>query len=84
MKINNLLEVDTPERATLKNGAQSRYSDKARAFLAKKPTYIGIVAGTRYYEHPEKGDESPLMAITPEGELKLSDFWELPDIHDVM
>lgn len=37
MKINNLLEVDTPERATLKNGAQSRYSDKARAFLAKNP-----------------------------------------------
>lgn len=58
-------------------------SDKARTFLAKKPTLIGCVAGHRFYEHPTYGDESPLIMITPDGKVKRSDHWELPAIEDL-
>ena len=58
-------------------------SDKARAFLAKKPTLIGRVAGHAFYEHPTYGDESPLIMITPDGKVKKSDHWELPDASDI-
>ena len=53
-------------------------SDKAKAFLAKGPYYIGIVAGHTFYEHPTYGDESPLVVIGLDGNVKVSDFWELP------
>jgi hypothetical protein len=53
-------------------------SDKAKAFLAKGPYYIGIVAGHTFYEHPTYGDESPLVMITPEGKVKVSTFWDMP------
>jgi hypothetical protein len=58
-------------------------SDKAAAFLARKPTLIGIVAGNYFYEHPTYGDESPLVMISSEGNVRLSDHYELPDIWDL-
>lgn len=58
-------------------------SDKAKAFLAKQPTLIGRVAGYSFYEHPTKGDESPLIVISPEGQIKLSDYYELPSFDDL-
>jgi len=54
-------------------------TDKARAFLAKNPTFIGCVNGVDLYEHPTRGDESPLVAVTPSGRVRLTDCWELPD-----
>jgi hypothetical protein len=54
-------------------------SDKAKAFLERKPELIGTVAGYQFYEHPAHGDEVPLCTISPEGKLTYrSDFWELP------
>ena len=53
-------------------------TDKARAFLAKNPTLIGRVLGVDLYESPTYGDESPLIAITPDGRVKKTDHWELP------
>ena len=53
-------------------------SDKAQTFLANKPYLMGVVAGYKFYEHPTRGDESPLLVIGPDGKLKLSDHWELP------
>jgi hypothetical protein len=53
-------------------------SDKARAFLAKGPYYIGTVAGHTFYEHPTYGDESPLVMVTPDGKVKVSAFWDMP------
>lgn len=47
-------------------------------FLAKEPTLIGVVQGHAFYEHPTRGDESPLIAITHNGKLKRTDFWDLP------
>lgn len=53
-------------------------SDKAKAFLAKSPTHIGTVSGRAYYEHPTLGDESPLIEITPEGKVRVSEWYDLP------
>jgi hypothetical protein len=58
-------------------------TDKARAFLAKHPTLIGRVAGHAFYEHPTLGDEAPLIMITPKGEVKRSDWYDMPTIHDL-
>ena len=55
------------------------FTAKARAFIAKNPTFIGSVNGVDLYEHPEHGDESPLVAITPSGRVRPTDCWELPD-----
>lgn len=56
-------------------------TDKARAFLAKGPTLLGRVHGVDLYEHPTLGDESPLIAITIDGRVKMTEHWEVPS-HD--
>lgn len=57
-------------------------TDKAKAFLAKNPTHLGRVHGVDLYEHPELGDESPVMAITADGRVKRTDHWEVPSAAD--
>lgn len=52
-------------------------TDKAKR-VAEVATLIGTVAGVPFYEHPEHGDEAPLLYITRDGRVKLSDWWELP------
>jgi hypothetical protein len=59
-------------------------SDKAQTFLANNPYYIGAVAGHKFYEHPTRGDESPLFVIGPDGKLKLSDHWEIPSVEELL
>ena len=59
-------------------------TENARKFLDRKPTLIASVAGRRFYEHPTKGDESPLVEITREGKVRLSDFWEAPSLEDLI
>ena len=39
-------------------------TEKAIAFMAQNPTHLGRVHGVDLYEHPTKGDESPIYAIT--------------------
>ena len=54
-------------------------------FLALKPEYIGTVAGVRFFEHPEHGDDAPLVAVTRQGKLVAdSGHWELPDSMEVL
>ena len=60
----------------------SNLSEKAQAFLAKKPEYFGEVAGHNYYECPINGDESPMRVITKEGKLKTSSFWDMDSVRD--
>lgn len=57
-------------------------TDKAKKFLAKGPTHLGTVRGVDLYEHPELGDESPLMAVTADGRVKRTDHWEVPSFED--
>lgn len=59
-------------------------TEKALAFIAKKPTLLGTVCGDDYYEHPTMGDEAPLYIITPSGEVRRTEHWELPAADDVM
>jgi hypothetical protein len=66
------------------NRNNANLTDKARAFLAKDPTHIGTVLGVDYFEHPTLGDESPLIEIGADGKLKLSDWWELPSVNEVL
>lgn len=58
-------------------------SPNAQAFLAKNPTRIAIVGGFAFYECPTHGDEAPLRALTPDGKLKTSPFWDAPSAEDV-
>lgn len=51
--------------------------------LAAMGTLIGSVCGVPFYEHPVHGDESPLLYITKDGRVKLSDFWELPTVEEL-
>jgi hypothetical protein len=59
-------------------------SDNAKVFLKLNPVLLGNVAGHWFYEHPTKGDESPLVVITPNGEKRLSGFWEVPSMEDLL
>lgn len=58
-------------------------TDKAKR-LVKEGTLIGVVAGVPFYESPTMGDESPLLFIDKEGRAKISDFWELPYLEEVL
>lgn len=57
-------------------------TDKAKR-VAKEATLIGSVCGVPFYEHPVHGDESPLLYITKDGRVKLSDFWEMPTVDEL-
>lgn len=50
-----------------------------------KATHIDTVAGVEFYEHPEEGDEAPLMAYIPEqgAFLESSGFWDIPEEDEV-
>lgn len=57
-------------------------TENASAFLAKNPTFLARVHGVDLYEHPELGDESPLIAITADGRKKRTEHWEVPSQDD--
>lgn len=59
----------------------TRKFDKAKT-MAHNPTLVGVVAGIRFYEHPLRGDEAPLVADTGT-EFGLTDFWDLPTLEDL-
>ncbi|MCP4366350.1 MAG: hypothetical protein GY800_13785 [Planctomycetes bacterium] len=56
----------------------------AKKLMTRNPAKIGTVAGHRYYEHPDYGDETYLLCVTPDGKLKHSAHWELPESYDVL
>jgi len=55
----------------------------AAKLMSRNPTLMGIVAGYRFYESPTYGDEAPFLMITPEGKLKHTDCFELPEAQDI-
>lgn len=57
-------------------------SDIAKAFLRREPELLGLVMGHYFYEDPVHGDESPLWMISPEGKLKRTCCWEVPEAND--
>ena len=60
------------------------YTAQASARItALNPTHIGTVAGIRFFEHPTKGDESP-MIVKSNGIWHLTDFWDMPTLEELM
>ena len=59
-------------------------TEKAIEFMTKSPTLIATVNGCDLYEHPTLGDEAPLFAITKDGRVKRTDYWELPDAMEAL
>lgn len=57
-------------------------TEKAIAFMAQNPTHLGRVHGVDLYEHPTRGDESPIYAITKDGKVKKTSHWEVPSYAD--
>lgn len=61
----------------------SNLSEKAVAFLAKNPAFLGSVAGVRFYECPSCGDEVPMRAIDRFGKLRKTFWYDLPDASEL-
>ena len=59
-------------------------SDKAKAFLAKKPVVLGVSGDTTFYECPTLGEESPMLFIDQEGKLRRSEFWDMDSVMESM
>lgn len=57
-------------------------TSRAEAFLAQNPTFFATVNGVDLYEHPKFGDEVPIHAITPSGNVHRTDHWEVPTPED--
>ena len=57
-------------------------TDKAK-YVAQRANLVAIINGVPFYEHPELGDEVPLLYITKEGKVKRSDFYEVPEVQDL-
>ena len=53
-------------------------SDKAKKFKALNPTFLCRLKGHSLYECPTFGDEGYIVAITPEGKVKRTCFYEIP------
>lgn len=47
-----------------------------------RPTFIGTVAGIRFFEHPSFGDEAALI-VKQDGRWVDTHFWEIPDIEEL-
>lgn len=58
-------------------------TENAKKFLDRNPTLIGVVNGHKFYEHPELGDESDLIVITPDGRKMHSGFFEVPALEEL-
>lgn len=57
--------------------------DMVKGFMANKPTLLGRVGPFTFYEDPIHGDEENLWAKTPEDELYLTEFRELPTLDEI-
>lgn len=48
-----------------------------KRFNEAKPTHIGTTGGVQFFEHPFKGDESPLI-VNHDGKWFITVFWDMP------
>ena len=63
---------------------QPSQNRKSNRIHGQEPTLIATVNGCDLYEHPTLGDEAPLFAITKDGRVKRTDYWELPDAMEAL
>jgi len=48
-------------------------------FKAMNPTLLMQINAYQLYEHPTRGDEAPIMMLTPDDVLVSTGFWDLGD-----
>ncbi len=58
-------------------------SDTAKRFLSKKPSFIQVLQGYKFYEHPELGEDTFLYCVTPCGHVYPTCFMERLDKDDL-
>ena len=58
-------------------------SEKAQKLLSRKPTHIQTLMGYKFYEHPDLGEDTFMLCITPCGNVYTSCFMELLDKDDL-
>ena len=65
-------------------GITQAHNNLSRELLGDKPCLICTVAGVKFYEHPTLGDEAPLRAVLPNGNIVNTDFWDRPSRDEVL
>lgn len=55
----------------------------AKKFLSKSPAHIQTLMGYKFYEHPELGEDTYLLCITPCGNFYSTCFMERLDHEDL-
>lgn len=51
-------------------------SEKAQKLLSREPVHIQTIGGYKFYEHPDLGEDTYLLCITPCGNVYQSCFME--------
>lgn len=51
-------------------------SEKAKTFLSRKPAHIQNLMGYKFYEHPDLGEDTFLLCVTPCGNVYNTCFME--------
>jgi hypothetical protein len=60
------------------------YSPKAQELISQdNPTFIGTVAGIKFFENPRLGDEAPLISKR-DGKWVSTCFWEVPELEELI
>ena len=67
------------------HGCDERMTRSAAHYLMLNPapTYLFTQEGIEFYEHPEHGDEAPMLALMPNGRLIDSGLYDRPDESDI-
>lgn len=52
-------------------------------FSDLRPTYLGTILDVQFYEHPDYGDEAPILA-KQHGVWYNTDWWEIPTTEEVV
>jgi hypothetical protein len=51
--------------------------EKWKKLQRHNPTFLKEVCGVSFYEHPLLGDEYPVIAVMPDGQI-MDDWWDIP------
>ncbi len=53
-------------------------------FMSRDPMLVGVVGSWKFYEHPTRGDEAPLVGVnTATRECVLTSFWDVPSLEEL-
>ena len=64
--------------------SKQNQESRQKKLMSLNPHLFATVKGFKFYEHPIRGDESPLMMMKPDGELiEFSDWFEVPTPYEL-